>query len=54
MLHPLVAVAMLIAIGLILALPRKKAIVPFFWPFSRSRSDKCWCWEACTLRCFRS
>jgi hypothetical protein len=32
-LHPLVAVAMLIAIGLILALPRKKAITPFVLAF---------------------
>lgn len=33
MLHPLVALAMLIAIVLILALPRKKAIVPFLLAF---------------------
>jgi hypothetical protein len=32
-LHPLVAVAMLIAIGLILALPRKKAVIPFLLAF---------------------
>jgi len=32
-LHPLVAVAMLIAIGLILALPRKKAVAPFLLAF---------------------
>jgi hypothetical protein len=32
-LHPFVAVAMLIAIGLIVALPRKKAIAPFFLAF---------------------
>ena len=31
--HPLVAVAMLIAIGLILTLPRKKAIAPFLLAF---------------------
>jgi len=31
--HPLVAVAMLIAIGLIVALPRKKAIAPFLLAF---------------------
>jgi hypothetical protein len=33
MVHPLVAVAMLVAIGLILALPRKKAIIPFILAF---------------------
>ncbi len=32
-LHPFIAVAMLVAIGLILALPRKKAIVPFVLAF---------------------
>ena len=32
-LHPAVAVAMLIAIGLIVALPRKKAIAPFLLAF---------------------
>ena len=31
--HPLVAVAMLISVGLILALPRKKAITPFLLAF---------------------
>lgn len=33
MVHPLVAVAMLISVGLILALPRKKAIAPFLLAF---------------------
>ena len=33
MVHPLVAVAMLIAIGMILALPRKKAVIPFLLAF---------------------
>lgn len=33
MVHPLVALAMLIAVGLILALPRKKAIAPFLLAF---------------------
>lgn len=33
MLHPLVALAMLVAIGLILGVPRKKAIVPFLLAF---------------------
>ena len=33
MVHPLVALGMLIAIGLILALPRKKAIAPFLLAF---------------------
>lgn len=33
MVHPLVVVAMLIAIGMILALPRKKAVIPFLLAF---------------------
>jgi hypothetical protein len=32
-LHPLVAVLMLVAIVLILTLPRKRAIIPFFLAF---------------------
>ena len=54
MMHPLVAVWLLIAIVLILTFPRGKAITPFLLAVFDIPLDKWWCWGACTLRCCAS